>query len=479
MSTKQQNQAKETLQSSFTPAPKSLLQRQCACGQHTIAGEECAECRQKREGMMQRAAVSTAPVNTAPSIVQDVLSSPGRSLDSDTRVFMEPRFGHDFSQVRVHTGAQAAKSARAVNALAYTVGKNIVFGTGQYAPNSMEGKRLLAHELTHVVQQKDGSTFQRRLIIGSPTDLFELEADTFATQIMRGESVQTKPLSVGAQGPTIQRDLATPLPDEPAPEKPDLTDAQIQAAIAFNRARYDGANTRLIQDLLGGPVTGVWTEENILAIAATQEQYGLRKDGMVGFETFRFLNNEERLEGLSTSTANCLTSFRVIGPDAPAIRRTSPTECDLSGHFRTASQFSSRCHCSEFQYRQFIRGHWLRNRGGVITDQSGDFTSLPAGNLTPGFQEDGDTTDVPVNYGHRDQPAEAAPENHYINDRLNDDQANGCRYKNEDSPGGPITDCQPGDIYDVDINFRGEIQRNGTPIESKNWAAIRGLFVAP
>jgi hypothetical protein len=200
---------------------------------------------------------------------------------------------------------------------------------------------------------------------------------------------------------------------------------------------------------------------------------------MVGFETFRFLNNEERLESLSTSTANCLTAFRVIGPDTPTFVRTSPTECRLEGHFRTASQFSSRCNCSQFQYRQFIRGHFTLNRGGTVTDLSGIFSDLPSGNLTPAFQEDGDINDVPVNYGHRDQPADANPEDHYINDRLADDQANGCRYRNEDRPDATLTDCQPGDVYDVDINFRGEIQRNATPIESKTWTAIHGVFVAP
>src|SRR5207253_648342 len=70
-----------------------------------------------------------------------------------TRSFMEPRFGHDFSQVRVHTDERAAESARSVNALAYTAGQDVVFGGGQYEPGTNEGKKLLAHELTHVVQQ--------------------------------------------------------------------------------------------------------------------------------------------------------------------------------------------------------------------------------------------------------------------------------------------------------------------------------------
>ena len=107
MSTQLPLQTKTASQSSFTPVQVSILQRKCACGQHTVAGSECEECRQKREGMMQRSAVSAAPVNSVPPIVHDVLSSSGQPLDAGTRAFMELRFGHDFSQVPVHTDARA------------------------------------------------------------------------------------------------------------------------------------------------------------------------------------------------------------------------------------------------------------------------------------------------------------------------------------------------------------------------------------
>jgi hypothetical protein len=85
----------------------------------------------------------------------------GEPLPASQRAFFEPRFGYDFSQVRVHTGAHAAESARAVKAMAYTVGQDLVFNQGQYAPESQDGKRLLAHELTHVVQQKNERGLQR------------------------------------------------------------------------------------------------------------------------------------------------------------------------------------------------------------------------------------------------------------------------------------------------------------------------------
>ncbi|MGM9491720.1 eCIS core domain-containing protein [Ideonella sp. YS5] len=103
----------------------------------------------------------------APALVDQVLGSPGRPLDEATRAFMEPRFGHDFGDVRVHVDAQAARSARSVDALAYTVDHHVVFGHGAYDPGSEAGQRLLAHELTHVVQQgvgRAGGTVQRDVI---------------------------------------------------------------------------------------------------------------------------------------------------------------------------------------------------------------------------------------------------------------------------------------------------------------------------
>ena len=81
----------------------------------------------------------------------------GQPLPRSTRDFFEPRFGHDFSHVRIHTDAKAAASAKAVNALAYTMERDVVFGAGQYAPETMVGRRLLAHELAHVVQQSNGA----------------------------------------------------------------------------------------------------------------------------------------------------------------------------------------------------------------------------------------------------------------------------------------------------------------------------------
>ena len=110
-----------------------------------------------RGGWLQRHAPESLPGgrsdSSVPPIARDILRSAGQPLDATTRSFMEPRFGHDFSHVRIHTGSKASESAEAVSAQAYTVGQQIVFGANKYAPESLAGRQLLAHELTHTVQQ--------------------------------------------------------------------------------------------------------------------------------------------------------------------------------------------------------------------------------------------------------------------------------------------------------------------------------------
>jgi hypothetical protein len=107
---------------------------------------KCAACETEEEEQLQKKEARTSEATF-------VLRSPGQPLDATTRAYFEPRFGQDFSNVRVHTGGTAEQSARGLNAQAYTVGHNIVFGAGRFAPGTHEGQQLLAHELTHVVQQ--------------------------------------------------------------------------------------------------------------------------------------------------------------------------------------------------------------------------------------------------------------------------------------------------------------------------------------
>lgn len=143
MSTHVHAQVKQPLAQapSFLPANKGLVQRKCA-------DDEC----RKKKLTLQRYSTDNAEPSSVPPIVHEVLRSPGQPLDPATRAFMEPRFGHDFSKVRVHTDAKAAESARMVGAGAYTVSNHVVFSSSRYAPDTIEGKLLMAHELAHFVQ---------------------------------------------------------------------------------------------------------------------------------------------------------------------------------------------------------------------------------------------------------------------------------------------------------------------------------------
>ena len=116
----------------------------------------CSECRQKAA----RAAAHGGRETDAPPAVEEALRSPGAPLDAATRAFFEPRFGRDFSRVRVHTDERAAASTASVGALAYTVGPEIAFAAGRYAPHADVGRHLLAHELAHVAQQTGQDSLQ-------------------------------------------------------------------------------------------------------------------------------------------------------------------------------------------------------------------------------------------------------------------------------------------------------------------------------
>ncbi len=135
--------AASTAQNTFFKPSTNTIQRKCAaCGEE----EKHAQRKESSDNETQSAGEIDSYVGS--------LSSSGQQLPQSSRNFFEPRFGHDFSGVRVHNDAAAAKSAESINALAYTTGNNIVFNSGQFSPGSAGGDRLLAHELTHVIQQQ-------------------------------------------------------------------------------------------------------------------------------------------------------------------------------------------------------------------------------------------------------------------------------------------------------------------------------------
>jgi len=177
---------------SGTPSAASLTVQRC--GGHPCPAEGCDVPPLQKLWSSREAhnlqAVESSPAEAgaiASSLVKEALASPGSGLDKPTQALMEARFGHDFGAVRIHSGSKANDSAYAVGAQAYTVGDHIVFSDGHYAPGSDAGRLILAHELTHVIQQRqvsvDGTAIGGGLWVSHPSDRFEREADRLAPQV--------------------------------------------------------------------------------------------------------------------------------------------------------------------------------------------------------------------------------------------------------------------------------------------------------
>ena len=158
-------------------SPGRYLQRKCSsCGSPSIGGATCRGCAAK--------AHARNPSAQAPA------PQGGQALVPAVQADMSSRFGHDFSRVRVHTDAAAAASARSLGALAYTSGSDITFSAGRYDPASTDGRRLLAHELAHVVQQSGHvSGTQTQLAVSAPGDASERQADAAADAVLAGRAV--------------------------------------------------------------------------------------------------------------------------------------------------------------------------------------------------------------------------------------------------------------------------------------------------
>jgi hypothetical protein len=230
-------------------APSGLLQRACACGGIPGPDGECASCREKR---LQREAAASGPA-LAPPIVHEVLAAPGRPLDASMRSFFEPRIGYDLGSVRVHTDERAHASAQAVGATAYTVGPDVVFSSGAYAPGTHRGRSLLAHELVHVAQQRARPvTAGDPVEIGHPESPLEREADDGAAHAVSDRAAATERSTTSV----LQREVRDPAtrgspPPAPAPAPappttfvcgPDVT-PQVRGVVAAVRSAWGGWNS--------------------------------------------------------------------------------------------------------------------------------------------------------------------------------------------------------------------------------------------
>jgi hypothetical protein len=187
-----------------------------------------------------------------PPLVHQVLGSPGQPLDRSTREFMEPRLGADFREVRVHTDAEAAASARLVGAQAYTVGQDVVFDAGKFSPATTAGQALLAHELVHVKQDPGGGKGSTSdVAIGSSSDPAESEADAAAAGALRGEAVRsTLRANAPAAGTAILR-RAEATPGTVATDREAQIEADVQRIIAIlDEWHYSDADEQQVIDIL-------------------------------------------------------------------------------------------------------------------------------------------------------------------------------------------------------------------------------------
>ena len=277
-----QTQAAKSPSVSHSTHAGLLLQRKCACGGSAGLTGDCEDCRKDKllgtnGARLQRkltigasndpleleadrvadqvmaapahSAVSGGPpriqrytgqatddVGTSPATVDRVLASSGRPLDTTLQQDMGQRFGYDFSQVRVHSDGAAEQSAREVNANAYTVGHDIVFGAGRFAPATNAGRRLIAHELTHVVQQ------QGRTIDEHALSLERLHSqDEFVAEVTADAA---GPATVGHIQPAgaarIQRQPAKPGADQGAGKHQTAPRvSRAEAAVKLLRRLYD------------------------------------------------------------------------------------------------------------------------------------------------------------------------------------------------------------------------------------------------
>jgi Domain of unknown function (DUF4157) len=204
------------------PAAGLVLRKCAACGKEEEDKDEpgegisqkhtCAKCDNEEKLKLQRKSSNSASPEISTSVL-DVLKTPGQPLDADIRSFMEPRFGFDFSQVRIHNNTLAHQSAKDIHALAYTHQNHIIFGSDQYQPQTKSGRKLLAHELTHTIQQNlSGPSFGTNIGFSTLDNNHEGNANAVTERLSNDGSLDLGGQNINSiQALRVQR---TPDPNE-------------------------------------------------------------------------------------------------------------------------------------------------------------------------------------------------------------------------------------------------------------------------
>ena len=290
-------------------------------------GAETDSRKKRQAALSQRPTLNTSATQGLQSVVHEVLRSAGQPLDSATRTFMEPRFGHHFSHVRVHTDAKAAESARQLNALAYTVGRDVVFAAEQYAPHTTSGRHLLAHELTHTIQQNvNGSRDWGALALGDSTDAAEQEADAVGKRVMAGAHAR---VALSSSGLAVQRQTPGSDTENKPAEKKDAGEiiAEGFKTVAEQASDNNPQVKKFVIDPIKKQLTGQWNRlgpgEKAAGIG-----FGVATLGLAGGALLSDPSGRKQLEGVNLAVPLTLipymplTSFKYALPsgDSPEKR---------------------------------------------------------------------------------------------------------------------------------------------------------------
>jgi hypothetical protein len=330
---------------------------------------KCAACESEETLRTKRVGTDTAG-DEAPATVDEVLRSPGQPLDAATRAFFEPRFGYDFGKVRIHTGIEADAAAASVRARAFTLGRDVVFAAGEHDPRSESVRRLLAHELTHVVQQGVGS---RHTGAAPATRKAGQKAE-----LARGFNVGVRDAGVcrelahGARQPSASTGLST-LQRAPV-TSPDSTTAQTPTST-------DGPQTQTTPVTPPTPDTGGGTEP--IALDDKPNPACTRTILAEGTCAFLVENAAGRCCDPDNGIENKSKSKDIEGADCPSHKFTPLFTCDK--HCKTARDKG----CSD-------NDNWLAIPGNQFKNSScGDIHTICAnGKNTTGYVREKSVTDT-------------------------------------------------------------------------------------
>jgi Domain of unknown function (DUF4157) len=442
---------------------KGKLGRKCTCRSSSASGE-CDACSNQGGALPQHHATRETNRLPVPSVVHEVLRSPGLPLDLPSRSFMEPRFGHAVTAVRVHTDTKVARSAGALNALDYAVGRSVVFGREQYAPSTTAGRRLLAHELAYTVQQIS-------------------HAFGLVNGLQRApDSEAKKPVDPGTLGPALvdNRSDVWALGPKKGTVKPHagdlayvLCDPQCyQAATAPLKGPVGGSDAFFIRK--GQYHHQVWAHHE--AKTADPVYWGSINAKLNDSGAQPPKDNANQTP-IPANLCGVTGSFDDI-PSGDKIATVSGKRLSfrfgMSGSFQpvqAAYRDLLECSCSCGEYRQEVRGKFTR--AGKCEPNCGDNYPPICGVATPDptiFYEDcrpvGSSV---VKYGYRSIPLNLS---RFVDPDGTPNQATGCVFFGSDSPG---IEGKSGEVLGMDLTFRGRLidTCNGNKIlDSSTWTVF-------